>query len=62
MGGTGREGERRGRGGNEKGVGKVRPAPNANSWIRPWSVMHFVDIVSNQSNRLRCNKLLSEIL
>ena len=45
MGGTEREGERRGRGEKDEkgGEGKVRP-PNANSWIRPWSVMHFVDI------------------
>jgi len=34
--GKGREGEGKGR----EGEGT---APNANSWIRPWSVMHFVD-------------------
>ena len=43
MGGTEREGERRGRGWKEKGRGGYG-SHNANSWIRPWSVMHFVDI------------------
>ena len=52
MGGTGREGERRGRGEKGRGGeatppflrGGYAPLPNVNSWIRPWSVMHFVDI------------------
>jgi len=34
--GKGRKGEGEGRGGYG--------SPNANSWIRPWSVMHFIDI------------------
>ena len=66
LGGTGREGERRGRGGKEKGReerGGYGP-PNANSWIRPLVSDAFRRHISvcNQSNRLRCNKLLSEIL
>jgi len=37
----GGEGEGRRSGGEEEG--RVRH-PDANSWIRPWSMMHFVDI------------------
>ena len=63
MGGTGREGERRGREGRRReGEGRVRPLTQIPGSALVSDAFRRHISVSNQSNRLRCNKLLSEIL
>ena len=42
--GKGRREEEKGKEGEGKGREGAYGHPNANSWIRPWSGMHFVDI------------------